>query len=193
MINTSALVAALMPPARLVGGIGVNVNPSDIVDDGGGGGGDPKAKKAPRPAPAPTVDGGFSPKVDVDSIVTGPNYTPTKDPNVVIGKNGFVITRAQYDQNQKSDMPFTSFEHYADWIGGWAHPVKPVPHISPYYRTYPAGKISGGDILQLYRKNDPQINAILDRQVQNPGDVPLYGPEDSDTIRALIAKNNSAQ
>lgn len=188
MINTSQLAAALVPTVRQAG-LGVNVDPSAMVDDGGG---DPKAKK-PAPPPVPTIDGGFSPKVDAASIVTGPNFVPTKDPNVVIGKNGVMITRAQFDQNQKTDMPFTSFEHYADWVGGWAHNQRPIPQIHPYYRTYPAGKISGGDIYQLYRKNDPQINAILERQVQKPGEPPLFGTEDSDTLRQLIAKNNLAQ
>lgn len=185
MINTAKLAAALVP-AVPSGGISPNIDPSSIVDDGGG------KKKSP---PVVSMDGGFSPKVDVNALplTSGPNFQPTKDPNVVIGRNGVVITKAQYEQNQKSDMPFTSFEHYADWIGGWAHPDKPIPTIHPYYRTYPAGKISGGDIMQLYMKHDPQINAILDRNGGKPGEVPQYGPEDADLIRTLIAKNNSQQ
>ncbi len=157
------------------------------------GGGDDKKKKVP--APAPVVQGGLSPAVDVSKVVppTQPNYFPTKDPNVVIGRNGVTITKQQYDENQKSDLQFDSFHHYADWVGGWAHQNRPIPKISKYYRTYAGDNIPGGDILQLYLKHDPTIDKILDRNVAKPGEVPQFAPQDADAIRMLIAKNNAAQ
>lgn len=185
MINTAQLAATIMPSTPLVGGLGAQVDPADLV----GGGDDKKPKTVPRG----TIKGGaLAPDVDPAALV-GPNFVPTKDPNVVIGRNGVVITKAQYDQNQKSNLPFNSFADYAHWVGGWAHPEKPIPQIQPYYRTYPAGKISGGDIMQLYGRHDPKIDAVLERNMSKPGEVPQYGPEDSDTLRMLIARNNSQQ
>lgn len=175
-----------------------NIDVNTIIPDDDSG--DPKHKKKKAAAPVPaqpgpvTIQGGgLSPDIDTDKIIPqqGPNYVPTKDPNVLLGRNGVMITRAQFDQNQKSNMPFNDFNSYADWVGGWAHPQLPIPQISPYYRTYGGDNIKGQDIMQLYMKNDPTINKILDRNMAKPGDVPQYGADDGDSIRQLIAKNNA--
>lgn len=191
------------------------IDPATIVDDDGDGGGD-KGKKKSKSKPAPTsvtvngaptdnklavnVNGqGLGVKVDPASIVpadpqTKPNFVKTNDPDVYMGANGVPITRTQFNQNQKSNMPFTSFETYADWVGGWAHPQRPIPDISPYYRAYGQGSnIPGSDILRLYLQRDPSIDAILSRNISKPGEVPEYGPQDSDNIRQLIAHLNTLQ
>lgn len=161
------------------------------IADGGGGGGGAK-KKAPAETTA-TVTTPLAPSVDVDKLLpydpNQKNYTPTNDPNVFMGRNGYRITKQAFDQEQNDpkSLNWRSFDDYANWIGGWAHPDKPLPKVSPYYRTYPEGKINGGDILQLYMRRDPKIDAILGRNVAAPGEVPQYGPEDSDLIRQMIA------
>lgn len=66
---------------------------------------------------------------------TVPNYTATKDPNVVVGKHGAVITKQQYLDSLKvpgNNMKFTNFEAYADYVGGWAgKDGKPVGGVMP--------------------------------------------------------------
>lgn len=173
-------------------------NMSELVSLAGDGGGDKKKKVAPpvtATVSTPDIKGGLSPSVDASKVLltNQPNYTPTKDPNVVIGRNGVTITKQQFEENQKSNMPFISFAHYADWIGGWAHQNRPIPTISKYYRTYAGDNIPGSEILQLYLKHDPQIDKILDRSATKPGEVPQFAPQDADIIRQLVAKNNPEQ
>lgn len=66
-----------------------------------------------------------------DSVGGGesPNFTKTNDPNVVMGKYGVPITMADYQRFIKDPkgFKFNDFYAYADWIGGWAHPEKPIP------------------------------------------------------------------
>lgn len=121
-----------------------------------------------------------------------PNFTYTKDPNVVIGKNGVKITTADMADADKNGMNWKgNFGEFAHWLGGFAH--KPVDYgsVSPYYRTYPNGKINGADIAILKSKGDPKIDAVLSRNIAGPGEVPMYGPDDSDAIKGLVAAHKS--
>lgn len=60
-----------------------------------------------------------------------PNYTKTSDPKVYMGKYGIPITYDDFLRNQKSDLPFTSFEAFADWLGGWAHKPGDITTVKP--------------------------------------------------------------
>lgn len=116
------------------------------------------------------------------------NFTRTSDPNVVIGKHGAPITRAEFELANKNGQGWTDFDSYADYVGGWAHPINPDQvKTEPYYRTYAGKNIPGSDIAILKMQNDPAINKILDRNIAGSNEVPQFGVEDSDTIRALIA------
>lgn len=71
---------------------------------------------------------------DIDTTQTPasnvPNFTKTNDPNVYMGKFGVPITRQQYQQaiqDPTNGAKFQTFEKYADWVGGWARPKKPLP------------------------------------------------------------------
>lgn len=76
----------------------------------------------------PKIKTGLAPVVDNSAILPAAqddqlNYTATKDPNVLIGKHGAVITRQQYLaslQDPQNNMKFNTFEDYAHWLGGWA-------------------------------------------------------------------------
>lgn len=116
---------------------------------------------------------------------TSPNYKKTDDPNVVIGKHGVKITKADMDKANKSGMAWMSFDSYADWYGGWAKKV-PDQNTHPYYRTYPSGKIDAGDMELLMAKDDPAINDILKRNLVGAGEVPLFGENDSDMLRVKL-------
>lgn len=119
------------------------------------------------------------------------NYTTTKDPNVVIGKYGVPITYDNFLHANKNGYAWHDFHAYADYVGSWAHKgVLPQP-VSPYYRAYgQSTNINGGDIavLQARYANDPKVSEILQRNIAKPGEVPMFGGSDADTIRQLIAK-----
>lgn len=168
MIDIGAILSGIGLGSPLANaGIVPPGNAAAIIDD-------PKKPKKAGPTPDPI------------------NHTPTADPNVFIGKNGARITMDQFKANQAGQMPFTDFHQYANWIGGWDSP-HPQPAIHPYYRTYPQGKVSGMDVFNLYQQKDPKINAILDRNIAKPGEVPMYGPDDADMIKALIANHKKIQ
>lgn len=117
------------------------------------------------------------------------NFTKTNDPNVYLGKKGALITRQEFEQANKNGYAWKTFEDYADYVGGWAGPVKPVTPAVPYYRAYAQKEpINGGDVAILMAKNNPAINKILARNIAPKGEVPMYGSEDADAIRALITK-----
>lgn len=117
----------------------------------------------------------------------GKNYTPTSDPNVVIGKHGARITRADFEHANKNGYAWKDFDAYADYTGSWAHPIAETQY-APMYRAYGQKEpINGIDVRILAAKNDPKINAILARNIAKPGEVPMFGPDDSDTIKMLIA------
>lgn len=117
-----------------------------------------------------------------------PNFSYTKDPNVNIGKYGQPITKQDMDKANKLGMTWGNFNEFSHWFGGSRDPFAGV---SPVYRTYPNGQIKGGDIALLRAKQDPQIDAILSRNIAKPGEVPLFGPEDSDLLNKLIAAQKS--
>jgi hypothetical protein len=118
-----------------------------------------------------------------------PNYTPTKDPNVMMGKYGVPITMDQFNHANANGYAWKDFPSYADYVGGWAKPITdPIP-IHPYYRAYGGQpNINGGDIAILAAKNDPKINQIITRNMAPAGQVPMYGSEDADIIRKLITQ-----
>ncbi len=145
------------------------------------------------PAGPPTQQLGV--KIDPDKILASgdPNYTPTKDPNVVIGKHGVPITMADFQHANANGYAWKDFPAYANYVGGWAKPItNPIP-IQPVYRAYGGTpNISGGDVAILAAKDNPQINTILQRNIAKPGEVPMYAAEDADTIRALIQHERNA-
>jgi hypothetical protein len=120
-----------------------------------------------------------------------PNYKRTADPNVFIGRHGIRITKKDMDDANKNGMAWTTMENFADWLGSWGKKVPDFKNLSPVYRTYPEGKIDGGDIAILMAKDDPSINKILARNIAKQGEAPMFGAEDSDSLRALIAANKS--
>jgi hypothetical protein len=62
----------------------------------------------------------------------GPNYTKTENPDVYLGKYGIPIKRQEFDQSKKNNMDFSTFEDYADWVGGWAKkPGQAAPAYEP--------------------------------------------------------------
>lgn len=120
---------------------------------------------------------------------TSPNFTRTSDPNVMVGKNGVKITKDEFEKANKNGMAWVDFPAYADYVGGWAKPINPNEYnVSPYYRTYGGQNIPGSDIALLMSQNDPKINKMLSRNLSGKNEVPLFGVEDSDNIRALIQK-----
>jgi hypothetical protein len=133
---------------------------------------------------------GTDPNIDPnagDPTDTSPRYTRTKDPNVMIGRYGVKITKDDMDNANKQGMSWDNLDHFADWLGGWAHQVPDFGQVQPYYRTYPSGKIDGGDIALLMAKNDPSINKILQRNLAKDGEVPMFSADDSDTLKSVIA------
>lgn len=133
---------------------------------------------------------------DVPDIGVTPNYTPTKDPNVVIGKYGAPITYDEFVKANNNGYAWKDFPAYADYVGGWARPNKPLGlPPPPYYRTYGGGaNINSGDIaiLQSRYADEPKVQQILQRNIAKSGEVPMYGPEDSDVIRQLILQEKMA-
>lgn len=120
-----------------------------------------------------------------------PNFTYTKDPNVNVGKYGVKITREDMAKANKNGMAWGDFNEFSHWLGGFAHNAPDYENVSPYYRTYPGGKINGADIAVLKAKGDPQVNAILNRNIAGPGEVPMFGAEDSDALNQLIAAHKT--
>lgn len=127
-----------------------------------------------------------------------PNFTPTKDPNVVIGKYGAPITYDEFVKANKNGYAWKDFSAYADYVGGWARPNKPLaPPPPPYYRAYGGGEnINSGDvaILQTRYADEPMVQQILQRNIAKTGEIPMFGADDADAIKALILKEkNTAQ
>jgi len=120
-----------------------------------------------------------------------PNYTKTNDPDVVIGKHGARITRQEFEQANKNGYAWKDFDAYADYVGGWAHPLTNPIVFHQYYGHYGNGQnIPGLDvaIIQAKYQNDPRVQDILKRAVSRPGEVPVFGPDDGDYVKALIAR-----
>lgn len=122
---------------------------------------------------------------------TSDNYTTTDDPDVVIGKYGVPITKAEFEHANANGYAWKDLHAYADYVGGFAHPItNPVP-IHPYYRHYGNGQnISGADvaIIQAKYNNDPKVQAILQRNIAKPEEVPMFSPQDGDIIKQLATK-----
>jgi hypothetical protein len=116
------------------------------------------------------------------------NFTETSDPNVVIGRHGARITRQDFETANKNGYAWKDFPAYADYIGSWAHPITEPTQFHPIYRAYAQKEpISGADIALLSAKNDPSINAMIKRNIAPQGQVPMFGSQDADNIKALIA------
>lgn len=132
---------------------------------------------------------------DIPNIGASPNYTPTPDPKVVIGKYGVPITEGDFINANKNGYAWKDFPAYADYVGGWARPIKNPTPISPYYRSYGgAPNINGGDIAILQSKyaDMPHVQQILQRNIAPIGQIPMYSPEDSDAIRQMILQEKMA-
>lgn len=71
----------------------------------------------------PPADKISSVSVDEGNPNTPGNYTKTNDPDTYMGKFGAPIKRSEYQSSLKNGMNFKTFEDYADWVGGWAHPM----------------------------------------------------------------------
>lgn len=121
-----------------------------------------------------------------------PNYTKTKDPNMVIGKYGVPITMDQFKHANANGYGWVDFDSYANYVGGWARPITPSQTTPPpYYRTYGGTpNIATGDIELLKAKyaDDPKVQTVLNRNIAKDGEVPMYGLSDADLIRQLITK-----
>lgn len=70
-------------------------------------------------------------------------------------------------------------------IGNWGNDFTNTP---PRYRLYPHGDIGDTEMTYLRSVNDPNLNIILNRNIAKQGEMPLYGAEDSDVIKAMLAK-----
>lgn len=139
------------------------------------------------PAGGPTDTGGkFSPSNP------SPNFAYTKDPNVNVGKYGVKITKDDMAKANKNGMAWDDFNEFSHWLGGFAHNTPDYGSVSPYYRTYPGGKINGADIAVLMAKGDPKVNEIIGRNIAKPGEVPLFGAEDSSALNQLIAAQRAS-
>lgn len=114
------------------------------------------------------------------------NYSDTKDPNVKIGKYGVKITKDDLDYANSHGYAWQNLDAYADYLGGWAHKLPVYKQSHPYYRTYPTGQISAADMALLEARDDPKVNAILQRNIAGQGEIPQYGEGDSDYLKALI-------
>lgn len=98
-------------------------------------------------------------------VKTSPNYTKTKDPNIYMGKFGVPITMDDYKKNLKSDLPFNSFDSYADWVGGWAKPIggdssAPAPVNTTMPAIQPSNKAKNLDNLFYPSKNQQTSTAV---------------------------------
>lgn len=121
------------------------------------------------------------------------NYTDTADPNVKIGKYGVKITKADLDYANSHGYAWNNLDSYADYLGGWAHKLPVFKKEYPYYRTYPNGQISAGDMALLEAHDDPKINSILQRNIAGDGQIPQYGTDDSDVLKAYIKQLPAAR
>lgn len=133
-----------------------------------------------------SVPGDPDEKKPISPTNPSPNFTFTKDPNVVIGKYGLKITPDDMANANKNGMAWNNFNEFAHWYGGNRKPID-YNDVAPYYRTYPNGQIDGRDIAVLKAQGDPKIDEILSRNIAKPGEVPLFGTDDSDHLKQLVA------
>lgn len=119
----------------------------------------------------------------------GPGDVVPTAPQPIRLNNGQMLTVNDFNKSAANGFPFTSMKTMADWTNGWAKKLPPDLKFSPYYRTYGGQNIPGGDMAILHAKyyNNPKVMEILQRNISKPGEVPQYGPDDSDVIRKLIA------
>lgn len=119
----------------------------------------------------------------------GPGEGTPAPPQPIKLNNGQVLTIDDFNRSAKGGFPFTSLQTMADYTNNWARKLPTDLKFSPYYRTYGGENLPGGDIAILHAKyyNNPQVMKILQRNISKPGEVPQYGPDDSDVIRKLIA------
>jgi len=101
---------------------------------------------------------------------------------------GNVVTTAEWKKAAANGLPFKSLQDYADYVEQWAKPVAEIQPVQSYVRGASGPNINGTDIEALKAQNDPTVNAILGRNIAPQGQVPQYGADDTDAIRAMIAK-----
>lgn len=121
------------------------------------------------------------------------NYTDTSDPNVKIGKYGVKITKSDLDYANSHGYAWQNLDSYADYLGGWAHKLPQFKKEYPYYRTYPSGQISAADMALLEAHDDPKLNDVLKRNIAGSGEIPQYGAEDSDVLKAYLKQLPAAR
>lgn len=118
-----------------------------------------------------------------------PNYTVTKDPNVVMGKFGVPITHDDFVNANKNGYAWKDFPAYADYVGGWAKPIISQATPPPYYRAYgnlPNIPTADVEILRSKYSDNPQVQQALNRNIAKPGEIPQFASQDADLINQLI-------
>lgn len=145
-----------------------------------------------QPTPQPTQPLGLTGGTSIGVQPVSTNYTNTPDPNVKIGKHGLRITKDDFENANKNGYAWKNLDAYADWLGGWAKKLPVVKAEHPYYRTYPSGQISAGDMALLEARDDPKVNAILQRNIAGKNEIPQYGENDSDYLKAIIKGSKPA-
>lgn len=126
---------------------------------------------------------------DFKKAVTSGSPNPTPQPIKL--KSGQMLTPDMFNQSAKNGMPFTSLQTMADWYNDWSKKVPANFNASPYYRVYGNSQpIHGGDMAILFAKykDDPKVLQVLNRNIAKPGEVPMYSPQDGDTIKSLMSQ-----
>jgi hypothetical protein len=111
------------------------------------------------------------------------------DDETITTPKGNVVTTAEWKKAASNGLPFKSLQDYANYLDGWAKPVAPIQPVQSYVRGATGPNINGTDIEALKAQNDPSVNAILNRNIAPQGQVPQYGADDTDAIKAMIAAN----
>lgn len=139
-------------------------NPTDNTISGGGG--DPKSKPKTQPAKYKQMvsPGGGDETKPYSPSNPSPNFTYTKDPNTVIGKNGVTITRDQMNTANTNGMKWSDFNEYAHWRGGFDHNPKEDPSMPPVINSkstpLPSDKAAGLSSNYYPSKGMPSAPAI---------------------------------
>lgn len=126
---------------------------------------------------------------NISNTDLSPNYTVTKDPNVVMGKHGVQITYDDFVNANKNGYAWKDFPAYADYVGAWAKPISNQENPPPYYRVYggqpniPAADV---DLIRAKYSDNPQVQQALGRNIAKPGELPQFANTDADMIRQLI-------
>lgn len=109
-------------------------------------------------------------------------------------KDGTVLTPEMFATSAKNGLPFSNMQTMANYYNEWSRKIPATQQIFPYYRHYGSSQnINGGDmaILQAKYAHDPTVMAIINRNIAPKGELPMYSPDDGDTLKALAAKETA--